>query len=134
MKNLILTVFTLAIILFCSNTFVDITESQVLIGTPDVCALAGNPDYTLVLDIGSAFKKDGAMWSVPVDEGLIIDQEDFTDGMDVLSDLKLVEGTYNGRGNTIAGQSYVGIDNTSASKYMSGMLDTVMVYMDKDAQ
>ncbi len=133
MKNLILVIFTFMIIMFCSNTFVDVTESQILVGTDDVCALAGNPDYTLVLDTGSAFKQDGGMWSVPVDQSLIIDQEDFTEGMDVLSNLKLVQGTYNGKGNTKAGQSYVGVDNASVSKYMPAMLDTVMVYMDKDA-
>lgn len=133
MKNLILAIFTFSILLFCSTTFVDVTESQILVGTLDVCALAGNPDYTLVLDTGSAFKQDGGMWSVPADQNLIIDQEDFTEGMEVLNDLKLVQGRYNGKGNTIAGQSYVGVDNTSISKYMPSMLDTVMVYMDKDA-
>lgn len=133
MKNLSLTAITLALILFCSNTFVDVTESQILVGTEDVCALAGNPDYTLVLDIGSAFKQDGGMWSIPVDEALIANEEDFNRGMEVLTELKLVQGTYNGKGNTIEGQPYVGVDSRAISKYMSGMLDTVMIYMEKGA-
>lgn len=133
MKNVILTVFTLTILLFCSNTFIDITPTQILVGTPDVCALAGDPDYTLVLDMGSAFKKDGGMWSVPADQALVTGEEDFTTGMDALADLRLVQGTYNGKSNTIEGQSYIGVDSRAVSKYLPMMLDTVMVYMEKNA-
>jgi len=133
MKNLILTICGIALIVLCSNTFVDVTESQILVGTEDVCALAGNPDYTLVLDIGHAFKQDGAMWSVPVGKALITGGEDFDTGMEVLAELKLVQGMYNGKGNTIEGQPYVGVDSRAISKYMPGMLDTVMVYMEKGA-
>jgi len=133
MKNLILTICTIALIVFCSNTFVDVTESQILVGTPEVCALAGNPDYTLVLDIGSAFKQDGSMWSVPVDDALVANEQGFNTGMEALVELELVQGTYNGKGNTIAGQSYVGVNSYAISKYMPSMLDTVMVYMEKGA-
>jgi len=133
MKNLILTICTLALIVFCSNTFVDVTESQILVGTEEVCALAGNPDYTLVLDTGHAFKQDGAMWSVPIGDALVSNEQGFNTGMEALVELELVQGTYNGKGNTIEGQSYVGVDSRAISKYMPGMLDTAMVYMEKDA-
>ena len=133
MKNLILTICAIALIVLCSNTFVDVTESQILVGTADVCALAGDPNYSLVLDVGSAFKQDGSMWTVPADQALIANSGDFNTGMEALAELKLVQGTYNGKGNTTEGQAYVGVDSRAISKYMPGMLDTVMVYMEKGA-
>jgi len=74
------------------------------------------------------------MWSVPAaDQGLIAGEEDFNVGMDAITELRLVQGTYNGKGNTVEGQSYVGVDSRALSKYMPSMLDTVMLHMEKNA-